>query len=353
MTRSSESQRSAPLPEAALRAHRWLAEIERQANAVGLSDGTWPTLKGGDEGAWASAARTVRPVEEELTVRTWPGLEGEDLALGTRVGAYRLEAEVGRGAYGSVYRARPMGSAKPVAVKVMTARAAGDQVQRERMLVEARAMHRVRHPAVVDVYDVGLAGGRPYLAMELLEGWSLHEVLRRTGPLDLDFAIELLAPIGEALDVAHRCGVVHRDLKPSNIFVELRPTRARLLDFGVASVDGLCMEGEDDEIVGTPRYMAPEQVEGHCVSPASDIYSFGVLMFEVLTGRPPFVGGSPIDLLCQHVGRPPPAPSALSPRLSSAIDAPLLRMLSKEPADRQVSFEQAFREIRGALIAPG
>lgn len=353
MSRPAIPESSNDIPAAALRAHRWLAEVERLAGISGLAGETWPTLKGGDEGAWASAARTVRSVEDELTLHTWPGLGADLLPPGTLVGGYRLEAEVGRGSYGSVYRGRPLGLKKPVAVKVMTAQAAHDRVQRERMLVEARAMHRVRHPAVVDVYDVGLVGGRPYLVMELLEGWSLQEVLRRTGPLELDFALELLEPIGEALDQAHRSGVVHRDLKPSNVFVELRPTRARLLDFGVATVDGVGVEGEDDEIVGTPRYMAPEQVEGQRVGAPSDVYSLGVVLFEALVGRPPFVGGSPIDLLCQHVGRPPPVPSALAPRLPAALDRPLLQMLAKAPEHRPGSFGEAFGELRAALIAPG
>ncbi len=352
MNTSSPVPRSVAL-EAVVRARRWLAEVEREAG-IGPEAATWPTLGGGPPQKPAARAH------DSSGGSTWglddpsvPASVDPPLAVpkpGTQIGRYLLEAEIGRGAHGSVFRARHRDIGRLVAVKILTRRAADDPVQRARLRIEAAAVHRVGHPAVADVVDVGGEDGpRPYLVLELLEGMTLHQLLRRFGPLELDEALELLAPVAAAVDQAHARGVLHRDLKPDNVFIERpgRPdVRGRLIDFGVARIAGIADPGSSTgSLVGTPRYMAPEVIDGQEAAPAADRYGFGVLLYEALVGRAPFVGSNPLDVLWQHLSLNPEPPSVRASHLPRAVDGPLLNLLEKRPAGRPRSLGEALARI--------
>lgn len=276
--------------------------------------------------------------------------EGQELTTGETVGRYELLGEVGRGAHARVFRARHVLMDREVALKCLEGPAADDEVLRRRLQVEAVASCRIRHPAVVEVFDVDTDGAQPHLVMELLRGETLLGPVRRGG-LSLPYAISLLQPVADALDHAHRVGVIHRDLKPENIFVE-HGRRARLLDFGIARVEGESVPECASSLVGTPRYMAPEQVEGGELGPASDIYSFGVMLYEVLTGQPLFVGRSALDVIWKHASRAPRPPSSACPELPPGVDEPLLAMLEKRPEHRPNTVSEAFNWLALAARRP-
>lgn len=351
------------------RARRWLAEVEREAR--GEASATWPTLDTLDRERLASAADRwkgrARPdapgPETPWKVRadaadeapTWrPGPPGTCalLAPGTQLGSWEVLSELGRGAYGSVYAARHRVLGRRVAIKVLNARASRDPDYPTRLEREARASNQVGHEAVVGVFDLGDDAGRPYLVMEHIPGRTLLKELEHRGPLAVHYALGLLRPIAEAVDEAHRVGVLHRDLKPENVLLE--PTshgsRARLIDFGVASLPGDAEgSGAARSLVGTPRYMAPELVEGQPASPSTDLYGFGIMLYELLVGRAPFSAKTPLDILWQHVSKLPPLPSEASSRLPRCIDAGIMAMLAKDPAERPSSLVSALERIERDL----
>jgi serine/threonine-protein kinase len=224
----------------------------------------------------------------------------------------------------------------------------------ERFMREVRAATLIRHPSIVEIWVVGrLHDGRPYFVMELLEGASLSELLRRGGSLSPREALEILEPIGEAVAAAHAAHIVHRDIKASNIFVSgSGPTRSfKLLDFGIAKLTQL--DGQATALtamgrkLGTPASMSPEQIRGRGVGPATDIYALGVLLFQILTCRLPFEATEPLDMERMHLVQPPPRPShyvAVEP----AVDAVVLRCLEKEPAGRFESVPAFLDALRAA-----
>src|SRR4051812_9470338 len=211
----------------------------------------------------------------------------EDLLPGTRVGEYRIEQELGRGGMSVVYAATHLVIGKRAAIKVVSPLLCADATGMLRAIQEARAINQISHPNVVDVYAYGrLPDGRCYLIMERLEGETLHERMGRR-PIGLDECLDVLLPLCEALQAAHARGVVHRDVKPANIF--LQPAaggdRVKLLDFGLAKLlvekSGITQEGA---VLGTPEYIAPEQARGSIVDAGADVYSLGVVAFEMLAG---------------------------------------------------------------------
>ncbi len=237
---------------------------------------------------------------------------------------------LGHGTTSSVYRAR-RGSAA-IAVKVMHARP--DDPGRQRLYArEAAVLGNLRHPALAEIYAVGTIDGRPAMAMELVEGQTLHERLERSGPLPEAQALELCRQIAEALQLAHEAGVVHRDIKPANLM--LRPSgQAKLIDFGLAARAGTVQSR--DATIGTVRYSPPEQTGllGRAVDGRSDLYALGATIFEALTGRPPFEAQDVGELARLHAVAEPPDPRATVPGLSAACAAVLQRLLAKDPDDR-------------------
>jgi class 3 adenylate cyclase len=266
---------------------------------------------------------------------------GGQLQPGTRLGPYRVEAFLARGSTGEVYRARDERLGRSAAVKVLPPWLGEDERVRTRFLAEARAAASLDHPNVLPVYDAGDEGGILWIAMRLAEGRDLRELLRREGPLPPERAVALLAGIAAALDAAHAQGILHRDVKPGNILLApgqlAGADHAYLADFGLATAahgGGLTRTGE---ILGTADYVSPEQARGQPLDARSDVWSLAAVLFECLTGEPPFRRESEVASLTARLEEPAPAPSALRPDVAGGLDAVLARGLAREPAARYPS----------------
>ncbi|MER3398637.1 MAG: serine/threonine-protein kinase [Chloroflexota bacterium] len=251
-------------------------------------------------------------------------------------GRYRLERRVGEGGMAEVYLAHDELLDRPVAVKVLRQALAQDRVLRERFVREAQAAARLDHPHIVGVYDLGEWGGRPFLVMEWVEGPTLASLIRERGPLPTPLACELGAQIASALAYAHARGLIHRDVKPHNILLKAEGGRwkAKLGDFGLAKVLSATSLTLTQEVFGTPQYVAPEVVRGERVTPAADLYSLGVVLFEMLTGQTPFAGESPAEVAFKHLSASPPPPSKFNPQVPPSLDRLVLQLLAKNPAER-------------------
>jgi hypothetical protein len=251
---------------------------------------------------------------------------------------YRIEAKIGAGGMGSVYRAVQINVERSVAVKVLAHAVSADPVIVARFRHEAQLISKLRHPNTLELYDVGsLDEGRLYFVTELLAGQPLNRALR-DGPLELLRALGFMVQICGALEEAHAAGIVHRDLKPANIFIQQVGEQefAKVLDFGIAKLSDQTRLTRAGEIFGTPAYMSPEQARGDEVDPRSDIYSLGIILYECLAGRTPFVAENTAALLLKHITEPPPHFSELSPPIDvpPAIADLVMQMLEKEPDDR-------------------
>ncbi len=265
-----------------------------------------------------------------------------------------VEAVLGGGAFGTVYRGRQVGLDRAVAIKVPTHAIAADPIMAKRFAREARSAARVHHPGVVQIFAVGeLPDGRPYLAMQLVEGEPLDRCIT-DGPLAPVRALRLVRAIASALGDTHAADVVHRDLKPSNIIWRRDrhgDDRIVLVDFGIA----VCRPGTADAtkltqggLIGTPHYMSPEQAHGDEVDARADLYALGCVLFELVTGAPPF-DGSAVEVMLAHMGREAPAPSSIDPNLPEVIDRLCAALLAKKPEDRPASADALVAMIDGAL----
>jgi len=273
-----------------------------------------------------------------------PGLAGRVLG-----GRYRLRSRLAAGGMGAVWAAEDAVLGREVAVKVLGEALAGDRLAALRLRREARAAGRLVHPAIARVLDLGEEGGRPYLVMELLHGESLAARLARAGPLAPPEAVRVVAAAADALEVAHRAGIVHRDVKPGNVFVTTGGD-VKLLDFGIASAaDETALTGGD--LLGTAAYLAPERVLGHGATPAADIYALGVLLYELLAGRPPFADDSGPALAMAHVHARPTPLGAVAPQVPPALAAACERALAKNPAARPPSAAALAALLRSTVTA--
>jgi serine/threonine-protein kinase len=264
-----------------------------------------------------------------------------DLPAGRMVGEYRIESKLGEGGFGSVYRAVHPLIGKAAAIKVLNRQFSANPEIVSRFIAEARAVNQIRHRHIIDIFSFGkLDDGRQYYVMELLEGMTLDAYIKSHGRLSPDQAIAILQKLARALDAAHATGIAHRDLKPENIFLAFDDEGApfpKLLDFGIAKLLGDSTGGHKTRTgapIGTPYYMSPEQCRGKNVDHRTDIYSFGAVVHEMLTGRPPFDGDDVMDLMMKQLSEPPPRVSSLCPSLSQTLDGPILQMLEKDPAKR-------------------
>jgi predicted Ser/Thr protein kinase len=247
-------------------------------------------------------------------------------------GRYRVVSALGRGGMGEVLRVDDLKLGQPAALKILPERLAHLPDMLERFHHEVLLARQVTHPAVCRVYDIGEHGGQHFLTMEYVDGEDLASLLRRIGRLPVEKALEIARALAAAVAAAHQKGVLHRDLKPSNIMLDGQG-RVRVMDFGLAARPG---EGEG-VIAGTPSYMSPEQFDGRGVSPRSDVYALGLILFELLTGRRPLQADSFEQWALRHRTVPPPPPSSLVPDLDPALDALVLRCLAKAPDDRPAS----------------
>jgi YVTN family beta-propeller protein len=269
---------------------------------------------------------------------------------GTTLGVYEIQARIGRGGMGEVYLARDTRLGRPVALKVLPEAFAEDERFRERLLHESRLAASLDHPNVVPVYDAGDADGRLFIAMRFVEGADLKALLRSGGALEPARTVAIAGQIAEALDAAHRRGLVHRDVKPSNVLLDQQGERdhAYLADFGLTH-SGRPDGPADARLVGSVDYVAPEQIRGDAVDGRADQYALGCLLFECLTGSLPFRQSSEVATIFAHLEAPAPAASERRDGLAPAIDPVLARAMAKEPAERFGSCRELVDAARGAL----
>ena len=254
-------------------------------------------------------------------------------------GRFRIECEIGTGGMGTVYRATHLGLERPVAVKIIKQEFAADRDVADRFLREARTMARLRHTHAAMIFDAGsLPDGRQFIIMEFVEGTTLSQALVREKRFSPEQAVKIAVQICDVLEEAHQLGIIHRDLKPSNIMLNERGVR--VLDFGVAKVlvsaDTTATHATtgSGQIVGTPRYMSPEQCLGQRVGARSDLYSLGVVLYEMLTGRPPFVDALPSAVLVKQATAPPPPLPQLRPDIPRQLALVVHSLLAKRTEDR-------------------
>src|SRR6266850_5166639 len=283
------------------------------------------------------------PLQADVTVA---GAAPVDPLVGhTLDDKYRLDERLGIGGMGTVYRARHLLIDRPVAVKVLNPRFVEDEAARARFRREAKACGRLQHVNAVTVTDFGQSqDGYVYLVMELLEGRTLREVLAKEGPLDAARSVALMLQISAAVAAAHEAGIIHRDLKPANIFIVQRaevPAVVKVLDFGIAKLAAESLDEEDPltltqvgAMIGTPRYMSPEQCDGAELTPAADVYSLGVILYEMLTGTVPFSGSTPLAIAMKHTAEIPRSPREFVASIPPALEQVVLHTLEKRPHDR-------------------
>jgi serine/threonine protein kinase len=286
-----------------------------------------PSAKPADRGAAPRPGRTVVRIPE--------------LSPGTRLGDYEIVKLIGRGGMGSVYEARHSSLRKPVAIKVLQTEFAKDRVLRERFFREAVAAAQLRNPYIVDVTHIDTDRGITYLVMELLRGENLATLISREGRLTVQQTIGILLPVCFAVHMTHRAGVIHRDLKPPNIFLHRISTGVivpKVLDFGIMKL--VNTQGpeanltEEGELMGTPGYAAPEVLLRHDVDALTDLYSLGVILYECVTGRRPFVGDASYDIMKKVIEGNYIHPRDLLPELPVILDEIIVRLLNTEPSKR-------------------
>jgi serine/threonine-protein kinase len=304
-------------------------------------------------------------------------VEEEDIArLGTSIGNYRLDKILGRGGMGTVYAGEHIYIKKAVAVKVLHPQFARYQEAIHRFLREARAATSINHANIVDVTDFGiLPEGPVYFVMEYLEGKSLEDLIEKEGAVELHRALNVANQIALALEAAHAVGVIHRDLKPDNIMLMKKPGRrdlvrmasdhtwitereesydfVKVLDFGIAKVliqDELMAETVQGAVFGTPEYMSPEAARGEDVDHRADVYSLGVILFDMLCGRPPFEAPQSSEVLSMHIHQKPPSPREFAPHreITEMAEGVILRAMMKEPGKRYQNMTEFRRDLSNA-----
>ena len=253
-------------------------------------------------------------------------------------GRYRILRKLGTGGMANVYLAEDEDLGRRVAIKILNDRYASDEAFTERFRREAKSAAALSHPNIVSIYDRGDADGRPYIAMEVIEGKSLKELIVGSGPLPISEAVAYAKQILSATRFAHRHGIIHRDIKPHNILLG-HEDRLKVTDFGIAR-SGASQMTEVGSIMGTAQYLSPEQARGAPVTAASDLYSVGIVLYEMLTGKTPFNGETPIEIAMKHVNDPPRPPSEHRRDIPPELDQVVLRSLSKDIHERYGSAEE-------------
>ncbi|MGH3059648.1 MAG: Stk1 family PASTA domain-containing Ser/Thr kinase [Gaiellaceae bacterium] len=265
-------------------------------------------------------------------------------------GRYRIVRKLGSGGMANVYLAEDEDLGRRVAIKILNDRYANDDLFIERFRREAKSAAGLSHPNIVSIYDRGEAEGTYYIAMEVIEGRSLKELILTRGALPVDTAIGYAKQLLEALRFAHRHGIIHRDIKPHNVLVsadqhvKANEPRLKVTDFGIAR-HGASQMTEAGSIMGTAQYLSPEQARGAPVTAASDLYSAGVVLYEMLTGKVPFTGDSAIEIAMKHVNELPRPPSNLRAEIPPELDQIVLRALAKEPEDRYQTAEEFIEDL--------
>ncbi len=279
--------------------------------------------------------------------------------VGARVGDYQVLRKLGRGGMADVYAARHLSLGRDVALKVLRKDFANDAAYVERFRREARAAAKLNHPNIVQVFDVGSSGSSHFIAQELIDGENLRQAIDQTGSLSIEEATRVLVDVASALEVASEAGITHRDIKPENIMRSVRGA-IKVADFGLARLGGGDLDGSRADLtqvgltLGTPRYMSPEQIQGHAVDSRSDLYSLGVSMYHLLAGRPPFEADDPLALAVMHLHetakpidrvRNKRGPDG-NPDVPEWMVAVISRLMKKSPADRFQSPSELLDAVR-------
>jgi serine/threonine-protein kinase len=286
------------------------------------------------------------------------GATDNDPLLGQTIGNYLVKQKLGEGGMGAVYLAEHPGIGKKVALKVLHAELSGNAEIAERFFNEAKAVNNIGHPNIVDILDYGIiqsgTGQLMYFFMEYLSGQSLSTVLRNEGPIPPERALNIALQVGDALAASHKCGIVHRDLKPDNIMLQSRGRErdvVKLLDFGIAKLTGDAAGGTGSRtragiVMGTPAYMSPEQCEGKssAIDHRTDIYALGIVLYEMMVGRVPFIGEGYGEILVQHMTQNPAPPSAFR-MIPPHVEAVILKALQKRPDLRFPSMDEFMRAM--------
>ncbi|MBE2250630.1 MAG: serine/threonine protein kinase [Myxococcus sp.] len=276
-----------------------------------------------------------------------------DSLIGQKLQEYVIKERIGVGGMGVVYRAVQTLIGKEVAIKVLRSDVVTDPRDVDRMLDEARIINSIKHRGIINIFGAGtLDDGRHYLIMELLEGESLEQMMQREGSVAAGDAVLILEEVLSALGAAHAAGVVHRDLKPANVFLvkEGNKVYVKLLDFGLARRQ----QQNVTRIAGTPDYISPEHARGRPAGPPADLYGFGILCFHMLTGKLPFTGNTPMEVMEKHVHHEPPVPHEVNPQIPKALSELILKLLAKEPGTRpdanqvKADLRAATKQLRNA-----
>jgi len=265
---------------------------------------------------------------------------------------YQLLHPLGKGGMADVYRAYDRMLERPVAVKILRQDFTSDSSFRERFRQEARAAANLSHPNIVTVHDFGFEDGVSFIVMELVPGTDLKTMIKQRGKFSVDEAINLIVQACEGIGYAHRAGLVHCDVKPHNMLVST-DGRLKVTDFGIARALASILPDEQAEIVwGSPQYFAPEQAAGQAPSPASDVYSLGVILYEMLAGQLPFNATDPEELARMHREARPVSPRRFNSQISPVLEQIILKVLSKEPSQRYRSADQLGRVLRNIAQRP-
>ncbi|WP_206784180.1 Stk1 family PASTA domain-containing Ser/Thr kinase [Amycolatopsis sp. MtRt-6] len=264
---------------------------------------------------------------------------------------YELGETLGYGGMSEVHHGHDVRLGREVAIKILRADLARDPQFQERFRREAQNAAALNHPAIVAVYDTGEAntefGPLPYIVMEYVEGRTLRDIVKTEGPMSQKRAMEVMADVCAALDFSHRHGIVHRDVKPANVMIT-KNGAVKVMDFGIARAmhDGQSAMTQTAAVIGTAQYLSPEQARGESVDARSDVYAAGCVLYELITGEPPFTGDSPVAVAYQHVREDPNPPSSVNPAVAPELDAVVLKALAKGPANRY----QSAAEMRSDLV---
>ena len=295
----------------------------------------------------ASQIREFFPVLQAIEglqdERTFPYPVASEPAKAPQIGGYRILHEIGRGGMGVVYQAEQTALGRHVALKIVPGNISFEAT-RQQLQEEAQILAQVQHPNIVPVFEIGEHQGQPFFSMQLIEGESLADRLKR-GPLSSRAAAEILAPVSQAVAEAHRRGIVHRDLKPSNILLD-PAGRPLVADFGLARFFEVGQLTATGVVAGTPSYMSPEQAQDGRVNPTSDIYSLGAVLYEMLTGRPPFQAASPVEVIMMVLEEDPLPPRALNSRVDRDLEAIALKCLHKQEELRYESAESLGADLQ-------
>jgi len=264
-----------------------------------------------------------------------------------KLGRYEIVGELGKGAMGVVYCARDPLLDRTVAIKTINMELAQDEMKEfeARFYQEAKAAGGLNHPNIVIIYDIGKSGNIAYMAMELLQGKELKTLMSKATALPVAYAVDVAAQIAEGLGYAHEHGIVHRDVKPANIMI-VRGELVKITDFGIARMRSANVQTQVGIVLGSPRYMSPEQVAGKRAEPRSDTFSLGVILYEMLTGRPPFNGEDVTSVMFQILNLVPPPPSAVNTEVPEMLDFIIAKALAKASADRYGNASELAADLR-------